>query len=269
MILLAMAAFVLWDNNALGTTRVSFASRRLPAAFDGAVLVQVSDLHGKEFGPDNRQLLSAIRQDAPAFIVITGDLVDENTKNPLEYAAKTGAALSEIAPTYYVTGNHEWVAREAESICDALERAGVVCLRNQTVVLERDGSRILLSGVDDPNAYADQKTPAQVAQELVEQYGENDFRLLLAHRNDRFMSEYYKLGYDLTLTGHAHGGLVRLPFTDGLIDPHQGLFPSYTAGFYTVEGSQVFVSRGLGNIVPSFRVFNPPELVSMTLRCKS
>ncbi len=269
LILLALAGFVWWDNNVPGTTRVEFSSTRLPAAFDGFTVVQLSDLHGKEFGAGNETLLDAVRAEAPDLIAITGDLVDEDTEQPLEYAAGIGGALAALAPTYFVTGNHEWAARQAEDICAALESAGVVCLRNETVPIECGGARILLSGVDDPNAYAEQKTPGDVAQELLETYGENDFRLLLAHRNDRFASEYYRLGYDLTLSGHAHGGLIRLPFTDGLIDTHQGFFPSYTAGFYTVEGSELFVSRGLGNIYPSFRLFNRPEVVSLTLRCES
>lgn len=269
LILLALAGFVFWDNNALETDRVEFTSRRLPAAFDGFTIVQLSDLHGKEFGKGHEQLLKAVREEKPDLIALTGDLVDEYTERPLEYAAEIGGALAALAPTYYVTGNHEWAARQAEDICAALESAGVVCLRNETVPITGGGAQFFLSGVDDPNAYADQKTPEDVAQELLNTHGENDFRLLLAHRNDRFPSEYYRLGYDLTLTGHAHGGVIRLPFTDGLFDTHQGFFPSYTAGFYTVEGAQLFVSRGLGNIYPSLRLFNRPEVVSLTLRCQS
>lgn len=269
LILLTLAGFVRWDNNALELNRAEFPSRRLPSPFDGFVIIQLSDLHGKEFGDGNKRLLEAVAAQSPDLIAVTGDLVDENTKRPLEYAASIGGALSALAPTYYVTGNHEWAARQAEDICAALEGAGVTCLRNETVPIERGGARILLSGVDDPNAYADQKTPEDVARELLKTYGENDFRLLLAHRNDRFASEYYRMGYDLTLAGHAHGGLIRLPFTDGLIDPRQGFFPSYTAGFYTVEGAKLFVSRGLGNIFPSVRLFNRPEIVALTLRRES
>ncbi len=266
LIFLALAGFVIWDNNALEVTRAEFSSVRLPAGFDGLVVVQLSDLHGKEFGEGNKRLLDAVATQSPDLIAVTGDLVDENTKRPLQYAAAIGGALSALAPTYYVTGNHEWALRQAEDVCAALESAGVTCLRNQTVPIERDGERILLSGVDDPNAYADQKTPEDMTRELLEAYGENDFRLLLAHRNNLFATEYYRLGYDLTLAGHGHGGLVRLPFTDGLIDPHQGLLPSYTAGFYTVEGAKLFVSRGLGNIFPSARLFNRPEVAVLTLR---
>lgn len=266
LLLSAAAGFVCWDNSALKTDRFSLSSTRLPAAFDGSVIVQLSDLHGKVFGDGNEALLRSVRAEEPDLIVVTGDLVDARTEHPLEYAARLGGALCAIAPVYYVTGNHEWAARQAEDLCAALEEAGVVCLRNETVPLERDGARILLSGLDDPNAYADQKTPEEVTAELLEQYGEDDFRLLLAHRNDRFVSEYYRLGYDLTFVGHAHGGVIRLPFTDGLIDTHMSLFPSYTAGFYSVEGARVLVSRGLGNVYPSVRLFNRPEIVSLTLR---
>ena len=261
-----LAGFFWWSNHALVTERFELRSLRLPAAFDGLRVVHLSDLHGGDFGPENRRLTEAVSAEAPDLIVVTGDLVDEHTADPLGYAAAFGRAMTALAPTYFVTGNHEWATRRAEAVCDALEGAGVVCLRNETAALERNGGRILLSGLDDPNGYADQKTPEQVAEELLAAYGEHDFRLLLAHRNDHFPTGYYRLGYDLTLCGHGHGGLFRLPFTDGLVGTNHDLFPSYTAGFYTVEGAELFVSRGLGNVGRTFRLFNRPEVAVLTLR---
>lgn len=122
--LLALAAFVCWDNNALEITGVEFTSSCLPAAFDGLVAVQLSDFHGKEFESGNERLLGAAAAQSPDLIVVTGDLVDENTKRPLEYAASIGGALSALAPTYFVTGNHEWAARQAEDICAVLRVRG-------------------------------------------------------------------------------------------------------------------------------------------------
>lgn len=263
-----LAGFFWWSNHTLVTERYELPSHRLPEAFSGFRIVHLSDLHGGRFGQDNQRLRAAVAQEAPDLIVVTGDLVDEDTPDPVAYAAAFGESMAALAPTYFVTGNHEWATRRAEDVCKALEGAGVVCLRNETAVLERNGARILLSGLDDPNGYADQKTPEQVAEALLETYGENDFRLLLAHRNDHFPTGYYRLGYDLTLAGHGHGGCIRLPFTDGLVGTSRNLFPSYTAGFYTVEGSRLFVSRGLGNVGITFRLFNRPEVAVVTLEAR-
>ncbi|MBU5625899.1 metallophosphoesterase [Oscillibacter sp. MSJ-2] len=266
-VLIVGAAFLWWSSNSLQTDAFTFSSSRLPESFEGLRIVLLSDLHGKEFGKGNNSLLKAVREQAPDLIAVTGDILDRFRQTPVSYAGDLGAALAAIAPTYFVTGNHDWAmgTSVAEELKTALRNGGVTVLSDETVPFERNGQRILLSGVDDPNGYADQPTPEDVALSLIERYGKNDFRLLLAHRNDRFASEYYRLGYDLTLSGHGHGGLFRLPFTDGLVGTNHDLFPSYTAGFYEVEGRRVLVSRGLGNSGPTFRLFNRPEIVVLTL----
>ena len=137
-------------------------------------------------------------------------------------------------------------------------------LSNTFVTLERGGDTAVLAGIDDPNGYADQKTPEELATEIRAACGD-PFWLLLAHRNDRFERQYSLLGADLVCSGHAHGGIIRLPFTDGLVSHDLDLFPSYTAGLYAENGSVLFVTRGLGNSGPSFRVFNRPEVAVVTL----
>lgn len=270
---LALAAvccvlFFHWSNTAIQTERFTFASSRLPDHFDGFTIVLLSDLHGAVFGEDNAPLLAAVAQAEPDLIAVTGDILDRFRETPVSYAAHLGSQLSAIAPTCFVTGNHDWAmgTAVAEDLKDSLRQSGVTVLSNDTLALWQGDERILLSGIDDPNGYADQKSPAQVADELLAAYGENDFRLLLAHRNDRFAREYAPLGYDLTLSGHGHGGLIRLPFTDGLLGTNHDFFPTFTAGFYSVDGAEVLVSRGLGNSGPSFRLFNRPEVAALTLR---
>lgn len=148
----------------------------------------------------------------------------------------------------------------------ALEARGVTVLSNEFLALERNGDTAVLAGIDDPNGYADQKSPEAVAEEVRAAYGENAFWMLLAHRNDHFPEQYSLLGADLVLSGHGHGGVIRLPFTDGLVSTDRSLFPSYTAGLYEKNGSTLFVTRGLGNTGPSFRLFNRPEVAVVTLR---
>lgn len=272
-LLALLVLFVYWDNTALRTDSLTYTSAALPASFDGLRIVQLSDLHNREFGEDNARLYRAVEQAAPDLIFLTGDLVDEYAEAPVPYARAVGEALSAIAPTYFVTGNHEWAHGNAvvEEIKTALREAGVTVLSNQCVPLERGGETIFIAGVDDPNGYADQRSPADLAAEIY-QNGADPFWLLLAHRNNLFNGRYCRLGADLTFSGHAHGGIWRLPFTDGLVDTNLHLLPSFTSGFYhcndvDCEGAEVFVSRGLGNSPKwAFRLFNRPQVAVITLK---
>ena len=148
---------------------------------------------------------------------------------------------------------------------ERLEACGARVLSNEFVTLERNGDTVVLAGIDDPNGYADQKAPEQVAAEVYAAWGD-PFWLLLAHRNNYFADQYSLLGADLVLSGHGHGGIIRLPFTDGLLSVDRTFFPSYTAGLYEENGSALFVTRGLGNSGPTFRLFNRPEIAVVTLR---
>lgn len=259
------ALFFWWSNRSLQIQDFTYASERLPEGFDGCVIVQISDLHGAEFGTDNQDLLKQVLAAKPDYIFLTGDLQDQYRQTPQSYSIALGRALAEIAPTYFVTGNHEWAFPDVRGLKRGLEEAGVTVLTNEFVSLERNGDSILLAGIDDPNGFADQKTPEELAQEVRAVEGD-PFWLLLAHRNNYFENEYSRLGADLVISGHGHGGLIRLPFTDGLISVERTLFPSYTAGFYEANGEDLFVSRGLGNSGKTFRLFNRPELAVLTLR---
>ena len=266
-LLALLILFVYWDNTALRTDSLTYTSTALPAEFDGLRIVQLSDLHNREFGEDNARLYQAVEQAAPDLIFLTGDLVDEYAEAPVPYARAVGEALSAIAPTYFVTGNHEWAHGNAvvEEIKTALREAGVTVLSNQCVPLERGGETIFIAGVDDPNGYADQRSPADLAAEIY-QNGADPFWLLLAHRNDRFAGEYSLLGADLTLSGHGHGGIWRFPFVGGVFGTQRNLFPTHTAGFYSDNGASVFVSRGLGNsprVIP--RILNRPQVAVIAL----
>ena len=259
------AVFVWWSNNSLQTERFTFSSPRLPAGFDGCVIVQLSDLHGAEFGEDNQELLRQVQSCGPDYIFVTGDLLDQYRQTPHSYAVELCRSLAAVAPTYFVTGNHEWALPDARGLKRKLEEAGVTVLANEYVLLERGGERILLAGIDDPNGYADQKTPEEVAEEVRAAF-DAPFWMLLAHRNNYFEDEYCRLGADLVISGHGHGGLVRLPFTDGLVSVERTFFPSYTAGFYQAGGADLFVSRGLGNSGRTFRLFNRPQVAVLTLK---
>jgi hypothetical protein len=261
------AVFVRWDNTALQITRADPTFTALPTGFDGCRFVVLGDVHTSYFGEDNKKLFAAVEAEAPAYIFLVGDLIDAFHEVPTGYAASIAEGLTAIAPTYYVTGNHEWAIGDVPALKEELTAHGVTVLTNQFMELERNGDAIVLAGIDDPNGYADQKSPETVAAEVYAAYGD-PFWLLLAHRNNLFEAQYSLLGADLVISGHGHGGLVRLPFTDGLVGTdHQTLFPSYTAGLYENNGSVLFVTRGLGNSGSTFRLFNRPEVAVVTLHC--
>lgn len=265
LILAAAAGFFWWGNTSLQTTYADFQSNRLPKEFDGYRIAVLSDLHGQSFGRDNARLFQAVQTAQPDLIAVVGDLVDRYRGMDWGYVRTTAAGLARIAPVYYVTGNHEWALGDVPELKEALADAGWTVLSNQYVMLKSGGGTMVLAGIDDPNGYADQKKPEELAAELYADLG-HPFWILLAHRNDRFEGQYSLLGADLTISGHGHGGMIRLPFTDGLIGTQRDWFPSYTSGFYKANGNTVFVSRGLGNSGPSFRLFNRPEVAVLTLR---
>lgn len=266
LVLAVLAAlFVRWSNTSLKVEAFSPAFPDLPPGFDGCRTVVLGDLHSAVFGKNNKTLLKAVRAQEPEYIFLVGDLLDAFRDTPEGYAEETAAALSAIAPTYYVTGNHEWAVGDVPELKKTLEARGVTVLSNQFLTLERGGDTVVLAGVDDPNGYADQKSPETVAAEVRARHGD-PFWILLAHRNDHFTGQYSLLGADLVISGHGHGGLVRLPFTDGLVSTDRTFFPSCTAGLYEKNGSTLFVTRGLGNSGRTFRLFNRPEVAVLTLR---
>ena len=259
-----LAVFLWWDNTSLQVTEADPSFSDLPAGFDGCRIAVLSDLHSASFGPENETLFRTVAEQKPDYIFFLGDLEDQYRGRKPEYVTELADGLSAIAPTYYVTGNHEWAIGDVPELKETLTAHGVTVLSNQFVTLERNGDSVVLAGIDDPNGYADQKTPEELAAEIYAACGD-PFWMLLAHRNNRFSSQYSKLGADLVFSGHAHGGLIRLPFTDGLFSHDWDLLPSHTAGLYEENGSCLFVTRGLGNSGASFRLFNRPEVAIVTL----
>lgn len=248
---------------ALGVTELCFASPLLPPGFHGFRVAQISDLHNRVFGPENRVLLQALRQAAPDVIAITGDLVD--SRRPDRAAAlDLCRRAAQLAPCYYVPGNHEARLPDYDVFRQQLLDAGVTLLEDRWTALSRGDERLFLLGLRDP-AFSREMPQVALARALEPQIAVcPGFRLLLSHRPEYFPL-YSAMGATLTLSGHAHGGQFRLPFLGGLFAPGQGLLPAYDAGLYTQGNRAMIVSRGLGNSAFPFRLGNPPELVVVTL----
>ena len=191
--------------------------------------------------------------------------------NPEQYIDEVMAFAKEaaqIAPCYYVPGNHEARVSEYPELKAGLENAGVTVLDDAQVKIEVSGESITVIGVNDPSFHADYLTSdAAVMDRKLSELSSEDagFAILLSHRPELF-DTYVAHDMDLVLTGHAHGGQFRLPLIGGLIAPNQGLFPKYDDGLYSEGNTNMIVSRGLGNSIIPFRFNNRPEVVLIELK---
>ncbi len=258
----AAAAFLIKDSREdLEISRYEVASQKLPESFDGFKIVQLSDLHGAEFGEDGMELVDKVGSLEPDMIALTGDFVTD--EGDLAAVEKLAARLVKLCPVYFISGNHEFGSGLAVKVRNILERAGVKYLSNEYLTINRGDDEILLGGVEDPLAYADMLSPDELAQKMNDA-APDAFKILLGHRN-YWMTEYPELPVDLIFCGHAHGGLIRIPGVGGLIGTDRRLFPDFDAGEYNNGRYTLIVSRGLGNSVPIPRVFNRPEIVCVEL----
>jgi len=267
--LLAVAALFVDSNTRIKTAEYELHYQNLPDAFDGFRIVVLSDMHGAEYGENNERLISKIREAEPDIITITGDLIDRfQAKKPVEKQIEIAKTLVDgllpIAPVYYITGNHEWDTGAIRTLLVLLEDQGVQILRNRFTRLHAGSETIILAGTDDPNGPADMIKPREFV-EGIRRSGETGFIVMLEHRNYN-LPLYSELGVDLVLSGHAHGGMVRLPFTDGIIGPSLELFPTYTDGIYNMGDTNMLVSPGLGNHLGWTRFLNNPQITVAVLR---
>ena len=266
-ILLLLLIWSIWSTTALQLTGYTVQSPELPDAFQGFRIAQISDLHNAEFGSDNEKLLSLLRSSQPDIIAITGDFIDSR-RTDIAVALAFAEEAVEIAPCYYVTGNHESRDKEAYAqLKSGLLTLGVTVLENDRIPLERDGETITILGIQDPSFEADHWRVMEA--DVVEKYlnplsQESGFSLLLSHRPE-FMELYARYGIDLVLCGHVHGGQFRLPFLGGIFGPGQGFFPEYDGGLYEKADTQMIVSRGIGNSIIPLRFNNRPEVALITL----
>lgn len=242
----------------------------LPAGFDGFRIVQISDLHMREYGEGNCRLLEAVKKQDPDIIVLTGDLINRNdTSSGIGQPDMLRPFLEElvkIAPCWFVSGNHEWASGELPRLSDILGELGITYLKNDYIKLGSGGDTIILAGVEDPNGPADMMTPPELVDALRADYPDS-FVILLGHRN-YWLDIYPDLDVDLIFCGHAHGGILRLPIVGGVFGTDHTLLPEYTDGVYNEGGYSLVVSRGLGDSTSMPRLFNRPELVTAVLRCK-
>ena len=261
-ILILLIIWIAYGNTDLEIYKYNVKSEDIPSEFDNFRIVQISDLHNAEFGENNEKLLLMLKQADADIIAITGDMIDSRNTD-VDVAISFAQKAVNIAPVYYVNGNHESrVLGEYEKLKQGLTDAGVTILENSSADITIGDETISLIGINDPTfrmELVDDTTEQNIAHQLVNVIPDNDnYKLLLAHRPEYF--DVYAGNVDLVLSGHAHGGQFRIPFVGGLVAPGQGFFPEYYEGSYIKEDTEMIVSRGIGNSIIPFRINNKPEI---------
>lgn len=262
------------ENKSLQVSHYTIKSKKIPASFDGFKILQLSDLHSKCFGKNNRKLITRIHRENPDIVVITGDMINaKNTENIV--FIKLAEELSKSYATYYIYGNHELIIsdEELQQIKAQLNSTGVKILNNEKTEIKKGNSKINLYGLwidlkyykyGDFNDTKDINYDPVQLENTLGKIDNTAYNILLTH-NPFYFQTYSDWGADLTLAGHVHGGVIRIPFLGGVFSPEKKLFPKYDSGTFFLKGKELIVNRGLGDSYSGFRILNRPEISVITL----
>jgi predicted MPP superfamily phosphohydrolase len=254
--------YLIYNGNKNKSFITTFYSMTTDENISNLRIVQISDLHLEEFGENNSELVKKVKDLSPDLIAITGDM---NIDTSGEYSVVTDLLnnLTPIAPVYYTPGNHEWTGaynNGHKDMIEAIRNTDAVYMENKYKNVTINGNTLTIGCVF---GYGEKILSEDWSKNMLDNFSkEEGFKLLLCHFPEVFADVLSDYSFDLVLCGHAHGGQVRLPFTDGLWCENQGFLPKYTSGLKKINNSMVCISRGLGNknhVLP--RINNQPELV--------
>ena len=255
-------------DSRLETTHYDIVSPNIPESFDGYRIAHLSDYHNDTVP----ELVSTVRDEAPDIILCTGDMADD--KGSYKPAVHLVEKLMKIAPCFMVTGNHDVWRSDFSEMEKEMNAAGADFLHNEQRFITKGEGRISLSGIDDPYLCTEQKVKNYLRNSVETVSGFDGYEILLFHRAN-LLDELTGYGIDLILSGHMHGGHMRIPGIGGVAAPRTSwqegeniLFPRYFGGRFDSDGTTMIVNRGLGNPMIIPRVFNRPELVVITLKSK-
>ncbi len=247
----AIVFFCWYSNSKLGVSKYEIDSSKITLPFR---IVQLSDLHAKRFGKKNCRLVKTVVKLKPDIIVFTGDIIHLYRKPGEDAAIELVEQLAKVAPFYYVSGNHEMRYKNYREFSKKLADAGAIVLENEYVMTHG----VALVGLGC--AHLKNNKIFEITPDF------DTYKILLAHE-PQFLRRYARAGYDLVLSGHAHGGQWRFPFTDqGVYAPGQGLLPELTSGEHILGSTHMVISRGLGNSEFPLRINNRPEVVVIDLK---
>ncbi len=278
VLLLFIVVLTAISNTFITTTEYTISSENLPYSFNNFKIIQLSDLHSKVFGKDNMRLIAEVDKQSPDVVVMTGDMVNTRDKDYSVFLS-LAKSLAEKYDVYYIVGNHEQnlIDRQMADLIKHIESLGIVVLDNEKKVIEKNGESINLYGLWFNLRYyrnlKDEYTRDYYfgIEQMKKVLGDCDkgrFNVVLTH-NPVFFDTYSEWGTDLVLSGHIHGGMIRIPFIGGLFSPEKEMFPKYDSGVFENKDSFLIVSRGLGNGDIGFRFLNCPELTVITLKSES
>ena len=272
VILVIMLWIMLYDSNRFVVRHYPLRDQRIKKPVKAVVL---ADLHNKRYGKEKERLLQAIDEIRPDMILIAGDILTAKPKASLETAVDLLTKLAGKYPIYYGNGNHEHRLKlypenygdMAERYEEALQKIGIRRLVNEHTILEESGICIYGSEIDKLyyKRFGIQPMDPEYLKSLLGQPSAEKYTILIAHNPDYF-PKYADWGADLVLSGHVHGGMVRVPFWGkGVVSPNVRLFPKYDGGEFTIGKSRMLLSRGLGMHTIPIRLFNPGEILEVEL----
>lgn len=264
---LVLLWIVIYDTNRFVIKKHTVSDRKIKKAARAVVL---ADLHNKRYGKDNEKLLAAIREQKPDMILIAGDILTAAPGKPLEPAIAFLRELAKDYPIYYGNGNHEHRLKlypetygdMAERYGQALKELGIEPLVNSRSLLQEYGLAVYGAEIDKQyyKRFRVQEMPPGYLEGILGRPEEGFYTVLLAHNPDYFPA-YAAWGARLVLSGHVHGGVVRIPFWGkGVLSPGLRLFPEYDGGVFREGEAAMVLSRGLGVHTIPVRLFNPAEL---------
>lgn len=263
------------ENRKLAVIRYRISSPKIPKSFQGCTIVVLADLHNASFGTENERLLQTIREQQPDYILLAGDMIIGKPEQSTAVPAHLICELAKEYPVYYGKGNHELrVGLYPDTYGDLWKNyqkkleGKITWLVNERVKLTRGADSIWLYGLDIAPCYYKRFQHRPMAPDYLKEVlgtpEQEDYKILIAHNPDYF-PEYAKWGADLVLSGHLHGGMVRLPWLGGMLSPMFRFFPKYDRGRFEEGDSVMLLSGGLGNHTFKFRVNNLPEILVITL----
>lgn len=225
--------------------------------------VFISDLHCKEYGEKNADLVAKIKEQNPNFIAVGGDMVNKYSSDN-HVMRELLPQLAEIAPTYCVLGNHELALKDEIDFKKDIDSTGAKLLENEMVTLNINGEKILLGGLSDFPYYEfnapDYDTPERYFWDDFKESSKDCYSILLHHQPEYISNHVEDAKIDLIMCGHTHGGAVQIPFVGGVFSPNQGFFPKYDKGEFDLYDTKMIVSAGLGDAYPILRLNNCPEI---------
>ena len=278
LILLIVIFFIIYSFKKVDVTNYTISNKKVPNEFNNFKIVQLSDFHSSGYKDTTDVIISKVKEIKPDIIVMTGDMVNWRTKDTDELE-KLLNSLVDVCPMYYVTGNHEQlseglITKKYQNILDLLDELNITFLRNEYVEIEHGGQTINLYGIDIPLDASTARYPSswQLENDYVKrnlpQIDSSKFNILLSH-NPAFLKQYSEFGADLVLSGHIHGGIIRIPIIGvGIFSAEKRLFPRYDDGKFKRGNTTMIVNRGIGTSSIDLRIFNKPEISVITLKSR-